>query len=219
MNAINTSAVEELRKEIAPLHHQYPGQCSVQPASLELDENGVVSAGWDGEIGGGISMYAWSGRTICWSLPDSLTGEAVADFVAREDVAALLARIHDGHSVEWDGSNNVGRLTEGAAEAQQDLEQLIQSNPFSESDFAWVMTAREWAFTEQNIAEVWPDPSETLETVAGRVESDTIYADARVMLTTDMRDAFLDEIEEAYYRERDCLLPHHIAALKEAGRI
>lgn len=219
MNTINTSAVEELRKEIAPLHHQYPGQCSVQPAYLELYEDGSVSADWDGEIGGGTPMNVWNGRSIRWSLPDSLTGEAVADFLAREDVAALLARIHEGHSVEWDGSNNVGRLTEDAAEAQQDLEQLIQSNPFSESDFAWVMTAREWAFGEQNVAEVWPDQSETLEAVAARVEHDTIHADARIVLTTKMQDAFLDEIEEAYDRERDYLRPHHIAALEEAGRI
>ena len=216
MSTINTSAAEELRGQAAPLHHQYPGQCQPQSASLELDENGNVSAGWDED---GTPMYVWNGRTIQWSLPESLTGEAVADFVARADVAALLARVHEGHSIEWDGSNNVGRLTEDAREAQDDLEQLIQSNPFNESDFAWVMTAREWAFNDQNVAEVWPDPAETLDAVAERVAGDTIHADARVVLTTDMKDAFLDEIEEAYDAERDYLLQHHIAALEEAGRI
>lgn len=219
MSTINTSAVEELREEIAPLHHQYQGECSAQPAYLELDEDGNISADWDGEIGGGTPMSVWNGRSLRWTLPDALTGEAVAGFVKREDVAALLARIHDGNSIEWDGSNNVGRLNQDASEAQDDLEQLIQSNPFSESDFAWVMTAREWAFSSQTVAEVWPDPSETLEAVAARVESDTIYADARVVLTTAMQDAFLDEIEEAYGYERDYLLPHHIAALEDAGRI
>lgn len=219
MSTINTSAVEELREEVAPLHHQYPGECSAQPAYLELDEDGNVSADWDGEIGGGTPMNVWHGRTLRWTLPDSLTGDAIADFVAREDVAALLARIHDGHSVEWDGSNNVGRLDDDAREAQDNLEQLIQSNPFNESDFAWVMTAREWAFNAQNVAEVWPDPAETLDAVAERVAGDTIHANARVVLTTDMKGAFLDEIEAAYDAERDYLMPHHIAALEEAGRI
>lgn len=219
MSTINTSAVEELREEVAPLHHQYPGECSAQPAYLELDEDGNVEADWDGEIGGGTPMTVWNGRSLRWTLPDALTGEAVADFVAREDVAALLARIHDGHSVEWDGSNNVGRLTEDAREAQDDLEQLIQGNPFSESDFAWVMTAREWAFNNQTVAEVWPDPAETLDAAAARVSGDTIHADARVVLTTEMKEAFLDEIEDANDHARDYLMPHHIAALKDAGRI
>lgn len=119
--------LDALRAKAAPVYHRYPRQTSAQPAYIEMDEGGAVSVDWDSSIGNGAPMSVWHNRTLRWSIPNTLTGAALADFLGREDVQALLERIHAGHSVDWDGRNQVGRLTDDARNASYDLEGLCET--------------------------------------------------------------------------------------------
>ena len=119
--------LDALRAKAAPVYHRYPQQISAQPAYIEMDEDGAVSVDWDSSIGNGVPMSVWHNRTLRWSIPNTLTGAALADFLGRDDVQALLERVHAGHSVAWDGSNHVGRLTQDAADAGDDLEHLCET--------------------------------------------------------------------------------------------
>lgn len=125
--SITLPDLDELRAKAAPVYRSYPQQTSAQPAFIEMDEDGAVGVDWDGIIGGGVPMDVWHRQTQRWSIPNTLTGAALADFLGREDVQALLYRIHAGHSVEWDGSNHVGRLTQDAVDASYALERLCET--------------------------------------------------------------------------------------------
>lgn len=137
------TTIADLRTEAAPVYHHYPQQTSAQPAYIEMDEDGDVRVDWDGEIGGAVPMSVWHGRTMRWTIPNSLTGRALADFLQRADVQALLDRVAEGHSVAWDGHNHVGRLTDDGRDASDSLERLC-ARVWEESDYAQIRSAEEW---------------------------------------------------------------------------
>lgn len=110
-----------------PLYHHYPRQMEPQPAYLEMDEDGEISADWNGEIGNAVPASVWHNRTLRWDVAPAARDGVVDGWLdgTDEHLAALLARVHAGHTVEWDGNNHVGRLTDDACEASQDAQDYL----------------------------------------------------------------------------------------------
>lgn len=88
----------------------------------------------------GTPMDEWHGIARCWSnqlpagnavLPDP---DKIAELAKR--AKPLLQRVAAGHSVEWDGSNMVGRLTRDAHEASEALADLMW-DPFMWDPSGW----------------------------------------------------------------------------------
>lgn len=128
--------------QAAPLLFQHPGQMSPQPAYLELDQDGELAYGYDTEIGNGRPMSVAERRTIRWSVPYDISGKAMAAFLQDPEVLALLERVHAGHTVEWDGSNHVGRLTDDAKRAEEELDRRTAEDQWSDKDRdAWGATS------------------------------------------------------------------------------
>ena len=105
-----------------PLLYIYPQQQTAQPAYLYLDEGGQVFADWDGEIGNGTSERIWNNCDLRWPLHNELTGDQIAKLI--EEVTPLLEIVYSGHTVEWNGNNNQGRLTPIAIAAVERLERI-----------------------------------------------------------------------------------------------
>lgn len=70
-------------------------------------------------------MDEWHNRTLIWksrlsqgstALPDA---DAIAAFA--EEITPLLAIVAAGHTVDWNGSKNVGRLTDAASAASDEI--------------------------------------------------------------------------------------------------
>lgn len=141
--SITLPDLDALRAKAAPVYHRYPQQTSAQPAYIEMDKDGAVGVDWDGIIGGGVPMDVWHRQTQRWSIPNTVIGAALADFLGRDDVQALLERIHAGHSVEWDGSNHVGRLNQDAVDASYALERLCETT-WDHSDHAQIWSCANW---------------------------------------------------------------------------
>lgn len=57
------------------------------------------------------------------SIGDHPVAADVREYLESEDTQRLLDTICDGHSIEWNGHNNVGRLTDDAQLALDTLEQ------------------------------------------------------------------------------------------------
>lgn len=104
----------------APLYHRYPGQVKPQGAFLELDAAGHVRADWNGEIGSAIPAEVYCRRVLRYKVPADLSGRGIAELF--EHFRPLLARIHAGHSISWDGREMRGFLTADAQEAEDALE-------------------------------------------------------------------------------------------------
>jgi len=112
----------------APLYHRYTGQTDPQPAYLEIDPGaGTVRADWNGEIGSAVPFGVYQGRILRVPVPCYAHGPSLARELESEPVRAMLERIIAGHSVEWDGSNNIGRLTKDAQAAVAELEEWLES--------------------------------------------------------------------------------------------
>jgi hypothetical protein len=119
-------SLDNLRASRAPLFHRYPREVNPQPAFVLLSEEGEVSADSSGEIGNGVPASVWHGCDLRFPVSPSVSGSDLADYLERFDRGrALLERIHEGHSVEWDGSNHVGHLDDDAQAAREELEAAL----------------------------------------------------------------------------------------------
>ncbi len=116
----------ELEREFAPLYHRFPGETNPQAAYIEIDPQAqTLVALYDGEVGGAVPMAVWHHRVLRFRVAPTLRGTAIADILECEMVQELAQRICAGHSVHWDGSNRVGRLTDDAQAAAEALQQHL----------------------------------------------------------------------------------------------
>jgi len=139
---INTN---NLREELAPLYNRYQTQCNPQPAYVELDcEEEIVSADWDGEIGGGVPFDVWHHRTMRVDVNECVKGDFLADLLESDEFKTLYERVFKGYSSDFNGQSNlVGHLDDDAQEAIEKIEVLLQSYITTE-DCADVYEVRDW---------------------------------------------------------------------------
>lgn len=148
-----TYDLDNLRGEAAPLYRIYPGQHQPQRAYIQLDEDGTVTADYSGEIGNGIPMSVWHNRTPRWYVNSAANGDSLAEWLESDEMRALLARVHAGHSVEWDGNNHVGRLDEDAEAARDEITAMLDgyNQPY---DVMEVWDAYDWVREGFSLAEL-----------------------------------------------------------------
>jgi hypothetical protein len=102
-----------------PQYCRYPNQLYPQPTYVEIDPaEGLVTYGFNAEIGTGVPLSVWHKHILRVPVGPCVSGGAVKEALD----TTLIDRIIAGHSVQWDGNNHVGRLTEDAQEALQNLE-------------------------------------------------------------------------------------------------
>ena len=133
-----TTSIKILEVE-ACLYHRYSGQTAEQPVYVELNcETGQLSADWNAEIGNAVPIAVWHGRTQRWSIPALVKTAANA---LLEAIAPLAQRVCDGYESQWDGSNHVGRYTDDARSAIDEIAYLCQA---SAEDAVNVIDPLEW---------------------------------------------------------------------------
>jgi len=136
--------------EIAPLHEQYPGQFKTQPAFLELDPaKGTVRLGTNLVIGNGVPMDVWFHRVLWWDVPPTLTGRGCAEVFG--ELKPLLERVADGHELDWDGHNVVGKLSDDAREAYEAIEERLRDAQ-ERFEVAEVWDAHDWLWGPHTLA-------------------------------------------------------------------
>ena len=122
------------------MHHHYPNQTSAQPAYIELNpETGNLSASYNGEIGNAVPMAVWHGkirRYACPVLPDDRALELM------EEITPLAERVCAGFSETWDGNNYVGKLTDDAETAEEEIGNIVGAIDYDETLKVW--DASEW---------------------------------------------------------------------------
>lgn len=197
---------------IAPLHHRYPGQAGPQPAYIELTEDGKVLADFNAELGNAMPAAVWHRRTLRWPLPPDVRGEALTAFLADPAALALLQRVHAGHSVEWDGSNHVGRLDEDARAASDKFAELIERDLAGDEAAVW--DANEWLWANCTLLTHWQH--QPLAEAVAQIEADA--AVQGVLIDGDIKHELLDEAARWLESGRPGLTPAHVTALIESGR-
>jgi hypothetical protein len=165
-------------------------------AYLELDEASAVTLRVHTHYSANdaVPMDIWHGRTRQWQISGNTDADWLRDQLNGGEVAALLDRVRLGHTVDWDGGNNVGHLTYDASEAAQELDDLLFDAPLS--DLA-VMTAETWLWGNMGAREVARNieaTSSTPETLVADAAADDIVISDGI---DGMRKAIADVMRQA----------------------
>lgn len=166
---------------LAPLYRWYAGQVEPQPAHVELDEGGAVSADWSSETGNGVPADVWHGRRLRWRVSPYIRAEVLRRLLV-EDLAEDLAAVHAGREVVWDGNNHVGKLDRAASEASERIDRALDET-FRDSDLQdQVRSAGDW-FGDVALPDLVRE-GETVEQAAERLDaeaaSDGVYISSNV---------------------------------------
>lgn len=215
-----TFDIANLLESPAPLHCQYEGQYNLQPAYVGLSEDGKVTADYSGEIGNSKPMSVWLGRDLEMSVDPRVSGRDLHEYLLAEG-RPLLARIHAGHEVGWDGNNMRGQLSEDAQDAQKELEEGLRV--LGENRCLDVCSVEDYLFMGgTRIGEYWTN--QTLEALVASTLEEIDMLDADIVVedadADTVREAFIkaavDEVDEG----SRCRLSRHVArSLYALGKI
>lgn len=175
--------LENLRDEVAPLYLKYNSQVNPQPAFIEVDENGVVTAGVNGEIGNGVPWRVYHKQDLRINCPPRIHGNSLIEFLEGEVGKDLLERIHSGHSVEFTGCNFEGSLTKDAENATLELE-----NELHDVQSVTIYSAEEW-IENDSIDHLWPVGT----TLADAAKNASIPNEPFEFITGDMQMAIVEK--------------------------
>lgn len=181
------------------LYHRYPGQTNPQGCYIELDtRTGEWTADYNAEIGNAVPMDVWHSRTLRFRL-GAVPNAAHANRLL-EELAPLAQRILDGASVEWDGSNLVGRFTADAQAAENEIDEILDSiewqyeEPCERLDGEWFWDAMHQevtgAMTDEEI-EAMVDA--TIDNTRDEAPNAVIDRDSIVGMYRDRRDELKEE--------------------------
>jgi hypothetical protein len=104
------------------LYKTYPGQNQPQSIFADVEANGIVSIGYNPEIGNAIPLCVWNGVTRRIVLHNICT-KAEARLWYSENKETLKQLIN-GMDTKWNGANVIGTLTKEAYEAYYELQEL-----------------------------------------------------------------------------------------------
>lgn len=199
----------------APLYYQYPQQCQPQPAYVQLDEDGEVSADYSADTGGGTPATVWHNRTLRWTVPAAIRGPVLAKMIEGEALP-LLARVHAGHTVEWDGNNQAGSLDADAQAASSALETMFENLNDDPDELQAVWSVGDWLWSNCTLIQHWD--KQPLDEAVAAIEADA--KNEGVVLEDDVRTELLDRAQSDFDEDGDDgLTDAHLVALVADGRI
>lgn len=186
--------------ELDAMHQDTLGATVTTLMIYPADRRASVTQEYDD---GAMTADLWHGRTLGWTFPDRPDEKAVRDYLTGERGQGLLENICLEHSIDWNGHNMVGTLTD---EGRAALDQLVADlSGFDPS--AWGLAGAEDWLGDESFLEGggWPITAETtdgrLDEIANEVEA--MGRDEWVVLVgvrdylADLRDKLREEADEA----------------------
>lgn len=179
--------------ELLPVYCEYLYQNQPQRAHIYMDENGEVWAGYNTSIGNNaVTFDEHHLRTLVWDIPCNITGEALDELLER--IEPLLERVHEGHSIEWDGNNMTGQLDGDATAASEEIEKAIAA--LTDKDILALQEAAIWDSNRIMTADVRADMTDA------EVEA---VAESLHMQILDEDQIYLLDLPEYLFQLRDDL--------------
>jgi hypothetical protein len=212
------SALIALKDNPSPLYWKHKDMSIEQPAFVQLDENGRVTARFDDSDGSTATKAVAHERTLRWDISPFLSGKAVAALAENPSFRSLLQRVHDGRKIEWDGKNHIGVFTEDAEAAFDALEDFLDS---LEPDIT-AMDVNEWLFDGLSLFDHWsvrPLDTAVHELEAIALEERESEDGEGVIIEGDIEQALIREAEKIFLEGFHKLDQFHLEALVTAGRI
>ena len=195
---------DEYKLQLAPVFLQYPSNASPQSAYVYLDENGDVWGDPDYQSGT-MSNDVYHNRTLRFQISPCLTGKDLDSLL--KEISPLLQEVHDDHSVEWDGSNMVGRISDEAMDSYNKAKDICQEWEGS----LQVRDVGEWLFNSGTLQDHWNKKS-FLESIA-KIEKEAM--EENIYLNGDVGEALAEEA----LQNLETLTSHQLWELTVSGYI
>ena len=175
-----------------PVLRQYDGQCQPQPAYIQIDADGFVFADYSGEIGNAIPMSVWHNVDRRIGLSPTVSGYALRQYMGGEEFRALLERYYAGADDEWDGSNRVGKATDDALAALEQIE-----SDCGDLECVNVFDADDWTeyATREELAQHGGDFSKYAEYLYGLCDADQDVNGGVSAIAKALEEKFAEEDE------------------------
>jgi hypothetical protein len=215
---VDFSALIAMKDKPSPLYWKRSDMPIEQPAFVQLDESGRVTARFDDTDGRTEPEAVTLERTLRWDITPFLSGKAVASLAEDSTFRSLLQRVHEGRKIEWDGKNHVGVFTGDAEAASDTLEDFLNS---LEPDLI-AMDVNDWLFDGLSLFDHWSGRpldtavQELVEIALEERESDDCDG---VIIEGDIEQALLREAEKIFLEGFHKVDQFHLEALVTAGRI
>lgn len=204
--------------ESCPLYHKYPDQFSPQRAYIEFQcsEKGFLLADWAGESGNAVPEYVHHKHAIRWYVDPTTRGSAIIDLFADEGFLACCQRINAGYEEDWDGRNNVGKYSEDALEAIDEVAAKVDT---LSDELAETWEVEEWLFASSALTDHWPDGAK-LDDVVKELERDAEMAlESNQAVIGSIEKALLERALELFHEDPESLYKCHVDAMLKADRI
>lgn len=200
--------------DIAPLLCQYDNQCRPQPAYVEMTHDGCVDARYNSEIGSVVPVSVWYGVDLRWSISPEVSGEALHECLNDPDTLALLERVHQGHTLDYDWVGTLkGSLCDDASDAFERLQEI-----FDGVERVSVWNTEDWLFNGCDVFDHWPE-GKRLEDCADELE-DLVRRDGVVLTGLGVLEAIEGEAQDCVQQCRGPLLPDgHLRELLDRGTV
>lgn len=161
-----------------PVYCKYPLQCQAQPAFIELDiETGECTADYNRKIGNAIPFSVWHNRKLRFSIAPEMRNNEIAELI--DSLKDEFQKILNGASVEWDGSNNIGRFNDESQRCLDDLNEAFSQCYFGIAESSMI---NEESFADWLGDDVFPSTGQSVEEFADKLysldgESDCWFSD------------------------------------------
>lgn len=193
------------------LYQRFGDRVDPQPAYIEINENGSVSADYDSELGCELPVQVRHRLTLRVPVAAEVECGDLAAYL-RGAALPLLQAIHDGHSVQWDGSDDTGTLTCEAECALTALAAGLQDLPSVE-----IWTVEDWLFgSGQSLSDAWPG-EQTLDEAAAACEASCCATS--VVVQGDAARALMDRARAEWRQHPHRLARAHVDALRAVNHI
>ena len=159
-------------KDDAELFLHLPRQGKAQPCYIHIDTSrGAMWADVDATLGGMVSFDIWHGRELRYSIPSGLTAESANALMDR--IAPLADRVLAGASIMWNGHDHVGKFSDDASEASDEIERICAEMEPAPSDTIIEWDAESFFDAVKDELEVAADSTDDeLKAKAARLESE-----------------------------------------------
>ncbi len=169
-------SLDNIRNNPPALFCKYPLQLQPQAAYVTLDAHGVVTADYTGDVGNtGTPAHVWHGRAYRFRVSSYVNAALLAEWLEDTEARTLLERICAGHSIEWDGNNNVGRLTDDADRAHDAFAEALGA--FGNDTEMQIWDATDW-ISDAPLWDLWPadqTAQQSADSIMAAAQDDGVY--------------------------------------------
>jgi hypothetical protein len=148
----------------------------------------------------GVPAPVYHGRWLEWELSPRVDAVALTEALNAGEADVWLNLIADGHTVEWDGHNLTGRLTEEASAACEGFAQWLRQQA-EVAETGGLVEAADWFVPGEPVPVTAQTSDEDLRRIAEQIEAEARSEFCAVLVGTEQ---YLREVRSRL-REEDAM--------------